>query len=97
MSALPRQQFVMRLSQHVRTVNNPDGGVLLDLQRGKMFRLNATGSTILELLVRGCAEEYIAAEISKRYGVELALASTDVQDFLASLKKNELIDEPAQS
>jgi hypothetical protein len=82
---------MMRLSENLRSVTNPDGGVILDLRRGKLFRLNPTGATILELLVRGYEEERITAEIGERYGVAPALVSTDVRGFLNSLASNGLL------
>jgi DNA-binding CsgD family transcriptional regulator len=82
---------MMRLSENVRTVTSPEGGVILDLRRGKLFRLNPTGATILELLVRGYGEERITAEISERCGVAPARVSTDVRSFLNSLAGNGLL------
>ncbi len=70
---------------------------MLDLQQGKMFRLNTTGATILELLARGYTEEHIAAEISRRCDVDSALASADVHSFLASLRNYSLLDEGDRS
>ncbi len=82
---------MVRLSQNLRTVTNADGGVVLDLRKGKIFRLNATGATIFELLVRGYEEEQIIADISNRCGIAPALVSRDVQDFLNVLASNNLL------
>jgi Coenzyme PQQ synthesis protein D (PqqD) len=84
---------MMRLSQNVRTVTNSDGGVLLDLHQGKMFQLNSTAATILEDLANGVVERGIAARISERCGIDLALASADVRSFLASLEDYGLLEE----
>lgn len=82
---------MMRLSENIRTVSNHDGGVVLDLRQGKMFRLNITGATILGCVARGWTEQRIAAEISNRCGIDGALAFSDVLAFLASLKKYGLL------
>ena len=82
----------MHLSKNLRTVTNADGGAVLDLHRGKMFRLNTTGAKILELLARGCTEESIAAEISESCGMDIGLVSVDVHAFLAALRTAGLLD-----
>ena len=84
---------MMRLSQNARTVTNSDGGVLLDLQHGKVFQLNAIGATVVELLANGCTEDRISHEISKRCEVEIAFVSADIHTFLASLKHYGLVNE----
>lgn len=82
---------MMRLSENLRTVTSADGGVVLDLRKGKIFRLNAVGATIFELLVRGCQEEAIVADISSRCEIAPVLASRDVKEFLAVLATNNLL------
>lgn len=87
---------MMRLSESLRTVTNADGGVVLDLRKGKIFRLNSTGATIFELLVRGCEQNEIVADIANRCGIATDLASRDVRDFLGVLASNDLLrDTPA--
>ena len=82
---------------NIRTVNSPDGGALLDLQRGRMFRVNGLGSIVLELLARGKSEENIALEISERCDVALSTATADVRTFLASLEDNALLADDGKS
>jgi hypothetical protein len=81
----------MRLSHNVRTVTNSGGGALLDLHAGKMFRLNTTGASIVELLAEGYTEDRIAAEISQRSDIDSALVCSDVHAFLAALKDHGLV------
>ena len=57
----------------------------------KMFRLNTTGASIIELLTKGYTEDRIATEISERCGVDGALVCSDVHAFLASLKEHGLV------
>jgi hypothetical protein len=79
------------LPENVRSLTSPDGAVLLDLRRGKIFRLNPTGATILELLLRGYQEDRIAAELSERWGIDRHLAFADLHSFLNSLASNQLL------
>jgi hypothetical protein len=88
---------MIRLSQNVRTVTHPDGGALLDLHAGRMFRFNATGAAILDLLARGNTEEHIVTEIGARCGVDDALVSSEIHAFLVSLKNYDLVDEGDQT
>jgi hypothetical protein len=87
---------MMRLSQNARRVTNSDGGVLLDLRRGKVFQMNGMGATIVELLAEGSTEDRISLEVSKRCGVEIACVSADIHAFLDSLKHFGLVDEDAE-
>ena len=84
-------QPMIRLSAHVRTVNSLDGGALLDLRQGRMYRVNGVGSMVLELLAAGNSEDVIAREISERCGVARDTALADVRDFVASLRQNALV------
>ena len=81
----------MHLSKNLRTVTNSDGGAVLDLDQGKMFRLNPTGAKILELVARGCTEVSIVTEISQTCGVDMGLVSADVHAFLAALRNGGLL------
>lgn len=84
---------MLRLSKNLRSVSNTDGGVILDLGRGRMFRCNATAALVLEMLARGENEERIIREVSRRCEVEPALVSADVHEFLASLESHALLSE----
>jgi hypothetical protein len=83
---------MMHLSKNLRTVTNSDGGAVLDLHQGKMFRLNTTGAKILDLVARGSTEESIATEISQTCGVDIGLVSADVHAFLAALRNSGLLE-----
>jgi hypothetical protein len=86
----------MRLAHNIRTVTNSGGGALLDLHAGKMFRLNATGASIVEMLARDYTEDRIAVEMSQRSDIDSALVCSDVHAFLTALKDHGLImdDDP---
>ena len=87
----------MRLSPNAKTVTNSDGGVLLDLSKGNLVRLNATAAVIVDLLVHGSTEEHIVSEISARCSIDPKTVSSDVQSFLDSLKDLGLLEEHGRS
>jgi Coenzyme PQQ synthesis protein D (PqqD) len=79
------------VSAGVRSARNEDGGTVLDIDQGQMFRLNPVGALILESLGRGCAEIEIAREISRRYSVGEATAAADLREFITSLEEHKLV------
>jgi Coenzyme PQQ synthesis protein D (PqqD) len=81
----------MRLADNVRSTHSQDGGIVLDVLHGHMFRLNLVGSTILELLKQGCAEPEIAERLSREFGIERVTAETDVDEFINTLEKHRLL------
>jgi coenzyme PQQ synthesis protein D (PqqD) len=83
-----------RLAGHVRSAPTNDGAVLLDIQGGRMFALNPTGSRILELLEAGTAGEEIASQLAREFSVSLETAATDTDQFLCQLRRHSLLDIP---
>jgi hypothetical protein len=79
------------ISSGVRSAINEDGGVVLDIDHGQMFRLNPVGALILELLGKRYAETEIAKEISRLYGISEKTAVSDVGEFLKSLEGHKLV------
>jgi hypothetical protein len=92
-STLPtgRTHAVYEVSTGVRSTRNEDGGIVLDIDHGQMFRLNPVGALILESLGRGFAEIEIAKEISRRYSISEEIAVADVHEFLESLEEHKLV------
>jgi hypothetical protein len=80
------------LADSFRRVSGTDGGVVLDLRRGTMFRLNPLGSQILDLLESGEALADIANRISAEFGVALDVVQADIKDFLDSLELHGVLD-----
>ncbi len=80
-----------QVSAGVRSTRNEDGGILLDIDHGQMFRLNPVGALILELLGKGCAETEIAKEIAHQYSISEETAVADVREFLKSLQQHKLV------
>ena len=79
------------VSAGVRSTRNEDGGIVLDIDHGQMFRLNPVGALILESLGNGSAETEIAKEISRQYGISEETARSDVREFLKSLEEHKLV------
>ena len=81
-----------QLSPGVRSTRNEDGGVVLDINQGQMFRLNPVGALILESLASGCAEAEIIQQITRKYNIGEQVATTDVREFLKSLEEHHLVN-----
>ena len=81
------------LDSGVRSTCNDDGGTLLDISRGQIFRLNATGSRIVALLQLGQDESRIIDSICQEFYIARTSAQTDVSDFLRCLERQGLIHE----
>ena len=79
------------VSAGVRSTKNDDGGIVLDIDHGQMFKLNPVGSLILESLRKGCAEIEIAKEISRRHSISEEIAMADVIEFIKSLEEHKLV------
>ena len=79
------------ISAGVRSTRNEDGGIVLDIDHGQMFRLNSVGALILESLGKGCTEKEIAKEISREYSISEETASADIREFLQSLEEHKLV------
>ncbi len=89
--AQERELFMYRVSDSVRSTRNDDGGVLLDVKRGKLLRFNSTGALIFEWLREGQSELQIAARISERFEVSQETAANDLAEFLGLLKQQQLL------
>ena len=79
------------VSAGVRSTRNEDGGIVLDIDHGQMFRLNPVAALILEFLGKGCAETEIAKQISRQYSISEEIAAADVREFLKSLEGHHLV------
>jgi hypothetical protein len=82
---------VVRVAENVRSTHSQDGGIVLDILHGQMFRLNFVGSRILELLQQSCAEPEIAEQLSHEFGIQQATAEADVREFVETIEKHHLL------
>jgi hypothetical protein len=81
-----------RVAEDIRSTHGQDGAIVLDIRHGQMFNLNLVGSRILKLLESGSALPEIVEEISREFGVSRNLAENDIQEFLRTLSKYELLE-----
>jgi hypothetical protein len=82
---------VYEVSAGVRSTRNEDGGVVLDIDHGRMFRLNPVGALILDFLGKGCLEAEIAQEVADQCNISLEVARADMSEFLKSLEESKLV------
>ena len=88
---LPRFRNVFTVSDTIRRTKTEDGGILLDIHHGQMFRLNVVGSRIIELLESGFDEAQIATEVSGAYATDLETVRADVHDFIETLQRHHIL------
>jgi Coenzyme PQQ synthesis protein D (PqqD) len=64
-----------RTFDFVRSTHNQDGGTVLDLRNGRLFRLNFTASLIWERLRNGQPQLEIAKAVADHFGISEDAAS----------------------
>jgi Coenzyme PQQ synthesis protein D (PqqD) len=86
-----------RVCPHVSVQAMPDGLVLLHLDRGTAFRLNATGQIIWDLAAQSQPLDAMVQRLSAAFPVSRGQLERDVAALLADLISHELLDplEPA--
>jgi hypothetical protein len=82
---------VIRISESVRVTHTQDGGVVLDILHGHLFRLNLVGSKILELLKQGYGQPEIVERLAHEFGIDSLTVETDVREFIETLEKHRLL------
>lgn len=80
-----------KVSDAIRATFDNDGAVVLDLKRGKLLRLNSTGSMILQHLQQGLSEGQIVNELSRVFGMSRETTMADLGAFLDAARQEELI------
>jgi hypothetical protein len=73
-------------SNRIRSTHSSGGGIVMDVDRGKMFSLNASGSAMFELLTKGVDEKAIIDELGRRFEIPVAVAKQDLDEFREALK-----------
>ena len=79
------------VSSGVRSTRSEDGGIVLDIDHGQMFRLNLVGALILESLAKGSGEAEIARGLVLQYSIKQETAIADVREFLKSLEEHRVV------
>ena len=80
-----------RVSAGVRIIRSETGGVVLDMDRGKVFRLNRVGALIFERLGERHDENQISKELSQQFNIPVRAIHSDVVAFLKSLESQGLV------
>ena len=83
--------MMYRVSNAIRSTHSQDGAIVLDVERGQMFRLNLVGSRILEILKVGCTESALVDQIIREFEVDRDTAEKDVRGFIGALKERHLL------
>jgi hypothetical protein len=78
---------------NVRSTINCDGGVLLNLSTGVVFRINAVGATVWQMIEQGTAIEKILDSLVNQYTIPRDQAEKDTREFLQQLKIKRLIQD----
>lgn len=64
---------------------------MLDIQQGRVIRLNQTASFILQCIERGETESQIVDGIIQQFRISRDVAHADVSDFLRSMQQEGLV------
>jgi Coenzyme PQQ synthesis protein D (PqqD) len=83
---------VLKIPDSIQSTHNRDGGTVLDIRHGRMFRLNPVGSRILDLLGRGYDQTGITDEISREFKAAREIVEPNVREFLLLLEKHGLLE-----
>lgn len=79
------------VSSGVRSTHNEDGGIVLDINRGKVFSLNGVAALIFERLREQQDERQIIEELSQQFDISVESIRADFIEFLTSLEKQGLV------
>ena len=75
----------------LQSVVDQDGAVILDIERGLITTLNATGGFVWQRLQRGEPLGVIIANLTLETGAELHEVERDVRGFVEDLKQKDLL------
>jgi Coenzyme PQQ synthesis protein D (PqqD) len=81
----------------IRTLHSPEGGIVMDIDQGKLFSLNATGSVVYQLLAQGFDEQAIVDELTCRFSIAADTAKQDLHAFQNALRFHALHPEQHSS
>jgi hypothetical protein len=78
-------------NSNLQTVADQDGAVILDIERGLITTLNATGGFVWQRLQRSEPLEVIIVNLMRETGAELLEVERDVRAFVEDLKQKHLL------
>ena len=79
------------LSPSLRHTRNGDGAIVMDIDKGKMFSTNATGTLLFELISAGLDDSTIVAKFAQAFDVAPEVAAADLSSFRTMLKQHALM------
>ena len=71
--------------------------VALDLDASLYFAANSSGSLLWESLAAGATRDTLVSRLVQTYGIEPEVAATDVDEFVAALEANGLLEIEGES
>jgi hypothetical protein len=77
-------------AEHLRSVIDHAGAVILDFDHDAMLTLNSTGGYVWEKLKQGKLIDEIVRELALETGADPAAVDRDVRAFVDQLKANHL-------
>lgn len=80
----------MRLNQSIAVSEN---GFIFNPVTGDSFTLNTTGMQIIAMLKTGKTMEHIKEALASEYDVDAMVLERYLEDFIAELKRNKLLEE----
>jgi len=86
-----REASMPSATERIRSVHTVDGGIVLDIENGRMFSLNCSGSATFQLLEQCLSKERIVEELVNRFGIAAEVAKKDLSDFCSSLGNHDLL------
>ena len=75
-----------QIAEHVKCVSTPDGGVLLDRERGTYYSTNPVASRIVQQIEAGLRTEEIVQRLQETFDVPAERLESDVNRFIESLQ-----------
>jgi hypothetical protein len=90
----PEELLVQRTGVETRPL--PKGALLVDLETGRCYRLNAVGAEIWALLARPAALREICAEIGRQHDQPKSVIEGDVRELVERLVSERLIETRAR-
>jgi hypothetical protein len=75
----------LKAAPHIRWRRYEQGGILLDTLTGEVFKLNASGMYMWQLLVKGHSLRAVATALVDETGTERAQVQADIEAFVTSL------------
>ena len=86
-----------RIANHVRSVIDADGAVLLDVRGGRYFSLNGVAVDIWRKIEEGCSRDQIETYLELTYEAPADTLRTHCHAFLQRLEDASLIDTANES